>query len=104
MAVELQQLSRSMFDERLLGRWRSVAGTTDETATVEFDEQGSLMYTIRGLRSDQKFFLRYRTDGGVIVSDQPSAPREERTTYRFTPEGHLVMTYKGEESIYERDG
>lgn len=93
-----------MFDERLLGRWNSVAGTTEEPATVEFDEHGALTYTIHAPRSDQKILLRYRTEGGVIVSDQPSAPREERTAYRFTPEGRLVMTYEGEESIYERDG
>jgi len=93
-----------MIDERLLGRWRTLPETTDEPVTMELDEHGSLTYTMHGAERDQKMFLRYRTEGDVIVSDQPSDPREERTTYRLTAEGLLVLIYDGEEWYYQRCG
>ena len=91
-----------MIDKRLLGRWDSIPGTTEEAVTIEFADDGSLTYTIHAAHADQKIFLRCRTEDDVIVSDQPSEPREERTQYRFAQDGRLVMTYEGEETIYRR--
>jgi hypothetical protein len=91
-----------MIDRRLLGKWESVPGTADETVSVEFTADGSLTYTVHAGRTDQTMLLRYRVDDEVIVSDQPSDPREERTNYRITGDDHLVLTYEGEEAIYRR--
>jgi hypothetical protein len=91
-----------MIDERLLGKWESVPDAAEEPVTIEFAEDGSLTYTIHTDHTDQIMLLRYRTDRGVIISDQPSQPREEQTRYRFTADERLIMTYEGEESIYSR--
>ena len=69
---------------------------------MEFESDGSLTYTIHTASSDQVIFLRYTIEGDVIVSDQPSAPREERTAYRIMADDRLVMVYDGEESIFTR--
>lgn len=50
---------------------------------LEFDEAGRLTYVIRGKESDQVIKLRYRVDGDTIVTDQPSAPQTERTSFSF---------------------
>lgn len=91
-----------MSDQRLLGRWHSVTGVGEEPVTIEFGGDGSLTYTIHGVSSVQKILLRYTTEEGVIITDQPSEPREERTPYRITPDGRLVMTYGGEQSVFSR--
>lgn len=91
-----------MRDPQLLGRWKSVPGADQEVVTMEFDKDGSLTYTIHADDRDQKIFLTFETEDGVIMSDQPSAPREERTRYRFTANDELVMTYDGEETTFVR--
>ncbi len=91
-----------MIDRQLLGRWESVAGVGQEPVTIEFEGDGSLTYTIHGPGSEQKIFLLYTARNGVIITDQPSHPREERTPYRITSDGELVMTYGGEDSVFIR--
>jgi hypothetical protein len=68
-----------------------------------FFPDGRLEY--RTLQGDvlQIMKLTYRIDGTVIVSNQPSAPREERTTFRLDG-STLVLNYGGEETSYERAG
>ncbi len=45
--------------------------------------------------------MTWRTDGGHLVTDQPSAPREERTRYEV--EGNqLVLRFGGFESRWLR--
>ena len=45
--------------------------------------------------------LTYRIDGNEIVSNQPSAPREERTKFSFE-NGDLVLMFEGERTTYRR--
>lgn len=90
-----------MSDKRLLGRWKSTKGAGGDPLTIEFRRDGSMTYTIHGPHSDQKIFLRYTAENGVIVSDQPSEPREEQTAYRFTLGGQLVLIYDAEESTFD---
>lgn len=89
-------------DERLLGKWRSDRETTREDVTLEFSEDGSLTYTIHAEVAEQRMFLRFRVEGDVIITDQPSAPREEKTKYEIAPDGKLVLTHQGEATAYRR--
>lgn len=91
-----------MIDERLLGRWESVTGVGQDPVTIEFTVDGSLTYTIHAPGTNQQMFLRYSIEDGVIITDQPSHPREERTAYRITSDGRLVMTNSGEQSVFVR--
>jgi hypothetical protein len=89
-----------MLDERLLGRWKGVVG--EEVVTMEFGRDGGLTCTIHNEGKDQKMLLRYESVDGVIVTDQPSDPREERTRYRFTVSDELLLDYDGEVSTFRR--
>jgi len=46
--------------------------------------------------------LTYRVEGQMVVTNQPSAPREERTRFRLTPQGKLILEFGGVESQYVR--
>lgn len=89
-----------MLDERLVGRWKGVV--SEELVTMEFSRQGTLTYTIHCDGKDQKMLLRYKTVDGMIITDQPSDPRQERTNYRINAAGLLVLQYEGETSIFKR--
>jgi len=91
-----------MSDERLIGRWTNAGSSTGELTTIEFEERGALTYVIHSARREQKIFLRYRTEGNVIISNQPSDPREERTIYEITSDGRLILNYAGEKTTYRR--
>jgi hypothetical protein len=91
----------------LLGGW--VVDPGDEVArahfgdvAMEFDPDGSLRYVIRGDEKDQVMLLRYRVEGDELVTNQPSAPREERTRFCFTSDGRLVLEYKDLNAHYVR--
>jgi hypothetical protein len=70
---------------------------------MEFRPDGTLVYAMRERGKVQKIILRFTTRDGVIITDQPSEPREERTQYRITEDDRLVLVYEGETTIYVRD-
>ena len=88
-------------DSRLLGRWVSDQLDGDHTS-MEFLDDGSLTYTIHGKSSNQIMFLTYRTEGDVIVSNQPSKPKEERTHYMFSADGKLMLLYGSQFATFSR--
>jgi hypothetical protein len=68
---------------------------------LEFDETGRLTYVIRGKESDQVIKLRYQVDGDTIVTDQPSAPQTERTS--FSCDGRtLTLSFGGVPYRFQR--
>ena len=71
-------------------------------ATLEFEEDGQLTYTVHATGKDQKMFLTFRVESGVLVTNQPSSPREERTAYSISPKGQLTLWFGGHRSIYVR--
>lgn len=83
-------------EEALLGTWRT--DSSDESSLAEygdvsmhFEPTGALTYTVHGAISVQILNLTYRVDGTVMITDQPSKPREERTKFAFAPDGRLLF-------------
>ena len=68
-----------------------------------FGDDGSLTYIIHVEGKDQVILMKYRVDGSVLVTDQPSQRREERTAFTITPDGKLVLEFGGIKSRYVRD-
>jgi hypothetical protein len=62
---------------------------------LEFSTDGSLTYVVRGAEKNQIINLTYRVDGNMIVTDQPSAPREERTAFELSDAGILTLAFGG---------
>lgn len=58
-----------------------------------FRPDGTLAYIIWDEARHRSSFivLTYRTEGDLLVTDQPSAPREERSRFIFTQDGKLEI-------------
>src|SRR5262245_12438977 len=94
-------------DTRLLGGWIVDPDDTQALAEfgrveLEFTADCRLVYTIDEGNRRQKIFLTYQAENGVIMTNQPSSPREERTAYTITAEGRLVLDYGGRRCTYVR--
>jgi hypothetical protein len=92
---------------QLIGTW-----TTDESdddshvefgrATLDFRPDGTLVYTIHSDDRDEKMLLTFDVQGNVLITDQPSRPHKERTSFSFTPDGKLILRYEDHEVRYVR--
>lgn len=82
----------------LLGRW--IVDPSDEAGvkrfgnvTLEFKEGGKLIYTIRESGKDRIILLTYTAQEGLLITNQPSHPREEHTPFEIDDSGRLRLTY-----------
>lgn len=99
-------MSRNILKE-LMGTWITDPEDIEsrqvyEKTRLEFTEDGRLTYTILGEEKDHQIFLTCRVEDGVLVTDQPSNPRQERTPFTFTPDGKLMLIYGDQKSTYIR--
>jgi hypothetical protein len=69
---------------------------------VEFQPSGELIYSIDAGDRWQVLHMTYRTEGDVLVTNQPSAPREERTRFELKPDGALVLEFGGAHARYRK--
>lgn len=86
----------------LLGEWRQIDPDPHPASiSITFETGGHLRYAIE-TTTVQQILLTWRVDGDTIVTDQPSAPREERTRFHFAGPRRLVLQRAGETYRYER--
>ena len=89
----------------LVGRWRLVrteGPANYQNVTMDFRPDGSLQYSIELPDRIQIMNLTYSISGDVIVSNQPSAPSEERTRFILGTDGRLELDHEGTRSWFER--
>jgi hypothetical protein len=89
----------------LLGKWQLDAGDIRGRAvygetTLDFLDDGTLVYTEHEGAKQQISILTYRIEDGWIVTNQPSQPRIEKTPFELTDDGKLVLVYGGITSVY----
>jgi len=89
----------------LVGTWQSAPNDTKGASaygnvTLKFGGDGTLLYIIHESDRDQIMRLAYRTEPGLIITDQPSEPRSERTEYQIGEDGVLVLALGGRRSRY----
>lgn len=84
----------------LIGTW--VLAEADDSARADlgdvllrFDEDGNLIYVVRGEETDQIIKLRYRINGDTIITDQPSAPQTECTAFSLSKDRELTLAFRG---------
>lgn len=90
---------------KLLGAWITdpdLLPEDEEPVQIDFHNDGRCTLTILGEFSDKKSFLTYRVENGILVTDQPSDPREEKTQFYFTADGKLVLIYDNKMTQYVR--
>ena len=89
----------------LIGRWRLVrteGPANFQSVTMDFRPDGSLQYSIELPDRRQIMNLSYSVSGDIIISNQPSAPGEERTRFGLGTDGRLELDHDGTRSWYER--
>jgi hypothetical protein len=69
---------------------------------LEFDGNGNLNYVIRENGKDQIMLMTYEVDGCILVTDQPSSPRTERTAFSISTDGILTLRFGGEPFHFKR--
>ena len=108
LEVSIQdQRGGSERDVSIAGTW--VVDETDRRALADlgdvllkFGADGSLTYVIRSGDRQQIIKLRYQVDGSTIVTDQPSAPRIERTAFTLSEGGVLTLAFEGMDYRFRR--
>jgi hypothetical protein len=90
--------------QHLIGSWISEPEENEasEKIRIDFFPDGKLTYTTIYPDKEQKIFLTYRVSNGVLITDQPSHPREEKTPFSFTPDGKLALVYGEEVWTFKR--
>jgi hypothetical protein len=90
----------------LLGLW--VTDAEDLTAvseygrvSMDFRPDGQLIYTIFEQDKRQVMLLVYQINGDVLITNQPSSPREERTRFEIRGDT-LTLFYEDHQSAYKR--
>ena len=68
---------------------------------MQFQDDGKLSYWIQGDESKQYVFLDYEIRGNEIVTNQPTAPREETTQFQFDKD-KLILNYNGMQGHFVR--
>ena len=90
--------------EKITGTWKLVKADEDFDIADGVDlliDDGKIEYRIRnGLRT-QIINLTFHLEGNLLVSDQPSAPKEETTKISFNQK-RLLLEYQGSKAWFEK--
>ena len=73
-----------------------------EPAEADFRDDGRLYYSVLSGDRWQIMKLRYRIEGDTLVTDQPSAPREQRNRFALASDGTLTIELDGNKSVFKR--
>jgi hypothetical protein len=93
-------------NNRLVGRWRSDPAHYDTQinfgdTTMDFRENGELIYIIKTAEREQTVNLLYSIQGDQLITDQPSHPDRQSTLFNIE-EDTLLLTYDGFTARYIR--
>ena len=73
-----------------------------ERVQMQFTPQGSLIYGSLDSGSWQIMLLTFQIIGSELITNQPSAPREERTVFCIRQDGLLQLEFAGTQCFFER--
>lgn len=93
--------------EQLMGRWKTDLHDTSTRIVVgeaiqEFFPGGLLMYAVR--RDDQTAVmeLNYQLEGDWLMTNQPAAPRQDRTRILLDEHGRLILGEGADRTVFVR--
>jgi|GEM_PF-2979911 len=90
-------------DQRLLGTWLPDSSTPrGDLVSIEFREDGSLLYTIDFNGEEHTLVLLYETAGGVLTTRDEFAGVLASSSYKLDPDGALELAFHGAMFIYRR--
>ena len=92
--------------QQLNGHWKLIRseGNIDTAEAIYLDiyPDGTLIYSIEDKGKTQIIQLSWRAENQQLVTDQPSAPREERTDFSFDQNGLLMLKTPENISWFQR--
>ena len=98
---------KQTFDKQLIGRWESDLNDIETKnsvgeVTMHFTSDGKLIYEIKADDKIQRINLTYKTMDGLIISDQPSSHRVEKTKYKIDNDNILTLEFEGKKTKFIR--
>lgn len=91
----------------IIGLWElienDIEAASKERVFMEFKPNGELILTYSSREKDSLIFLTYKIQGDILVTDQPSHPRAEESSFRLTDKNLEIIT-NGEHSSYRKVG
>ena len=91
----------------LLGLWKvdpndAMAIVEYGNTTIQFFEDGSLVYDIDMDTHIQRILLKYEIRGNTLITNQPSKPQVVETLFELTDDGKLELSLNSRKSFYVR--
>jgi len=94
-------------DSRLQGTW--VTDSADPATLKRFGHSreifrpdGTLTVMLEAQGQESVILLEYRTEGDLLITNQPSAPREEKTKFVMSGDGRLILGEGSDSSRWVR--
>lgn len=69
---------------------------------MNFRPSGQLTYGALNEGRWQVMLMSYRVEGATLITDQPSSPREESTSFALLDERTLQLEFGGSACVFER--
>ena len=98
---------KKMIDSRLIGIW--ISDLADEltvsnpgSVRLTFSDSGDLIYDVMDGEKIQRINMIFWTEGNIVISDQPSHPKKERTKFEFESDRKLILEFGGERTVFLR--
>ncbi len=92
--------SKKQIDSRIIGKW--IADSTEfSNSQMTFTSNGKLIYEITENGKVSIMNMIFETRGDLIISNQPSHPRIEKTKYSISGD-LLTLDYNGVISKYKK--
>jgi hypothetical protein len=76
--------------------------TFGERVQMNFDLTGRLTYGALQHGSWQVMLMSYRVEGAILITDQPTSPREEKTSFALLADQMLQLEFGGSKCVFER--
>lgn len=84
-------------------RWVEAEVSADGSySSLNFRKDGILLHATHHGGTTQVSRLTFRIERDQIVSNQLSAPHEERTSFSLDSQGQLTLTFNGQRTCYRR--
>lgn len=99
MKFFIRIFSSTNIDHGLIGQWEGLFD--GEKVIMTFTNNGLLDYEIHSQDKIQIIKMTFRTENGLLVTNQPSHPIEEITKYRIHG-SNLELNFNGELSEFRR--
>ncbi len=74
----------------------------DEKTRLDFYEDNRLNYSLISKDDTKLILLNYRIENNILITDQPTKPKIEKTKFTITADNKLILEFGGAQWQYIR--